>query len=1025
MSHSLPSIDHQELIAPLYQKFSQELANSQYTGEINCQYSARLAVATDNSVYQQLPQLVLHPRSQQDIQLISKLSSTQKYQSIKFSARGGGTGTNGQSLTPGIVVDLSKYMNRILEINIEENWVRVEAGVVKDQLNDYLRPHGFFFSPDLSTSNRATIGGMINTDASGQGSLVYGKTSNHVLALESVLANGDLLKTSPMPIEEAEELAKEDNSYGNIIEQVLSSCRDNRALILEKFPRLNRFLTGYDLENVFNDDLSQLDISRLITGSEGSLAFVCEAKLNLTPILKAKTLIVIKYNSFDSALRHSPALVEAKATSVETIDSKVLNLAKQDIVWHSVSDLITDVENKVMDGINIVEYNGTSIEALAEQVAELTARLDNDISNSTGVIGYQVTTDLSSINKLYAMRKKAVGLLGNTDGSQKPLAFAEDTAVPPENLADYIVEFRALLDSYDLHYGMFGHVDAGVLHVRPALDMCDPEQEKLLRVVSDKVVTLTAKYGGLMWGEHGKGYRSEYSPEFFGEHLFNELRKIKTAFDPHNKMNPGKICTPFESTESLVSVDDTKRGFFDRQIPITVKDSFSSALDCNGNGLCFNYDVNSPMCPSSKVTRDRRHSPKGRAGLMREWLRLLETKGIDILALEENIQSWSVKRLLDKVKNRFSVSQKDDFSHEVMEAMQGCLACKACASQCPIKVDVPDFRARFVNLYHSRYFRPLKDHLVANVETLTPLMAKTPKLINSVLSHKLYDKFSRATIGYIDTPILSVPTLAKQVRDKKYQSFNLTYLQSLNKEQRASHVLIVQDPFTSFYDANVVESMMALATKLGFTPILLPFKPNGKAQHVKGFLTKFAKTAKNTAEFLNELHQLTIPMIGLDASLTLCYRDEYKRTLGEQRGDFHVMLAHEWLLTVIDHHNTQSTLSSLPKNNQTAPYKLFAHCTEKTALAGSEGQWCSIFQRFGLTLENVSVGCCGMAGTYGHEQVNFDNSKALFEMSWQEKLAKLGSEQILVTGYSCRSQVKRLGKIHTRHPVEALLASFG
>ena len=217
MSHSLPSLEHQELIAPLYQKFSQELANSPYTGEINYQYSARLAVATDNSVYQQLPQLVLHPKTKQDIQLISQLASTEKYQSIKFSARGGGTGTNGQSLTPGIVVDLSKYMNRILEINVEENWVRVEAGVVKDQLNDYLRPHGFFFSPDLSTSNRATIGGMINTDASGQGSLIYGKTSNHVLALESVLANGDLLKTSPMPIEQAGELAKENNITVTII----------------------------------------------------------------------------------------------------------------------------------------------------------------------------------------------------------------------------------------------------------------------------------------------------------------------------------------------------------------------------------------------------------------------------------------------------------------------------------------------------------------------------------------------------------------------------------------------------------------------------------------------------------------------------------------------------------------------------------------------------------------------------------------------------------------------------------------
>ena len=405
----LPRIDHQTHLPPLYDNFVTSLKAKSFTGDISAKYSARLAVATDNSVYQQLPQLVINPRSQQDIILLAKTSSEDEYSEIKFSARGGGTGTNGQSLTPGIIVDLSKYMNKVLEINVEEKWVKVEAGVVKDQLNDFLRPHGFFFAPDLSTSNRATIGGMINTDASGQGSLVYGKTSNHVLSLTSVLANGDVLNTEPMSLTQAQELAKEGTSHGQITKQVLASSLDNRALILDKFPRLNRFLTGYDLENVLqangkiNDELNTFDLSRLITGSEGSLAFVCQAKLNITPISPAKTLINIKYNSFDSALRHSPFLVNAKATSVETIDSKVLNLAKQDIVWHSVSDLITDVPNKVMDGINIVEFNGTSVEALAEQVSNLTANLDETIANdqsddycggSCGIIGYQVTSDL-------------------------------------------------------------------------------------------------------------------------------------------------------------------------------------------------------------------------------------------------------------------------------------------------------------------------------------------------------------------------------------------------------------------------------------------------------------------------------------------------------------------------------------------------------------------------------------------------------------------------------------------------------
>ena len=796
----LPRLDPVELIKPIYQDFINALRQTTFKGEINSQYSSRLAVATDNSVYQQLPQLVLHPRTKQDVQVITELANQARFNEIKFSARGGGTGTNGQSLTPGIVIDLSKFMNRILEINVEENWVKVEAGVVKDQLNDFLRPHGFFFSPDLSTSNRATIGGMINTDASGQGSLVYGKTSDHVLGLTSVLANGDILDTAPMPIADAEHLAQENSSAGRITQHVLNACRDNRQLVLDKFPRLNRFLTGYDLEHVFNEDLTEFDLGRVITGSEGSLAVVCEAKLNLTPISKAKALVNIKYDSFDSALRHSPDLVRAKATSVETIDSKVLNLAKEDIIWHTVSDLITDVPGKVMDGINMVEYNDVDIPTLEKRIAELETILADDIKADKGIIGYQITYDLASIGRLYAMRKKAVGLLGNTQGSQKPLAFAEDTAVPPENLADFIAEFRELLDSHNLQYGMFGHVDAGVLHVRPALDMCDPEQEVLLRTISDKVVALTAKYGGLMWGEHGKGYRSEYGPEFFGEQLFNELRKIKTVFDPQNKMNPGKICTPIDSNETLVSVDDTKRGYFDRQIPTPIKTSFESALGCNGNGLCFNYDAKSPMCPSSKITRDRRHSPKGRAGLMREWLRLVEKSGVNVLSLErdlnQSINGWSVRQLLDKIKLKLSGSSQDDFSHEVMEAMQGCLACKACASQCPIKVDVPDFRARFINLYHSRYFRPAKDHLVANVESMAPLMAKMPKLVNGVLNTRLYKSFSKKTIGYIDTPLLSVPTLAQRVNQHGFTQFSLEQLKLRTPQEKAQTLLVVQDPFT-------------------------------------------------------------------------------------------------------------------------------------------------------------------------------------------------------------------------------------
>ncbi|MDX3774730.1 FAD-binding and (Fe-S)-binding domain-containing protein [Chromatiaceae bacterium AAb-1] len=1010
----IPKLEPEIALDPSIVAFGKALRAAGFDGDIETSYASRLAVATDNSVYQALPQAVILPRNTDDLVLLTSLSQTSRFRHIRFSPRGGGTGTNGQALTEHVVVDVSRHMRQILEINTEQRWVRVQAGVIKDQLNAFLKPYGFFFAPDLSTSNRATIGGMINTDASGQGSLVYGKTSDHVLELQTVLIDGAVINSRRIPVHQAEKLAQRQDSTGRVYRQVLATCRDFRAQILDKFPRLNRFLTGYDLEHVFDDELTEFDLSRVITGSEGSLGFVTEARLNITPIARYKCLINIKYDSFESALRNAPLMIQAEATSVETVDSKVLNLARNDIIWHQVKGYITDVPGHDMQGLNVVEYNSDDKNSIEQKVSQLTALLEAAISNRQGgIIGYQLTYDDAAIGHIYAMRKKAVGLLGNAKGPQKPVPFTEDTAVPPENLADFIMEFRALLDAHGLQYGMFGHVDAGVLHVRPALDLCDPEQEKLLRVISDQVVALTARYGGLMWGEHGKGYRSEYGPAFFGDELFTELRKIKAAFDPDNRVNPGKICTPLQSADQLVSVDGVKRAYFDRQIPLQVKESFSSSLNCNGNGLCFNYEENSPMCPSSKITKDRRHSPKGRAGLMREWLRLMENQGVDVLATEAALSSkrQSIASFWQKLKNSQAKKQgEQDFSHEVMDAMEGCLACKACAGQCPIKVDVPSFRARFLQLYHSRYLRPLKDYVVANIERTAPLLAKAPSLVNFFLRQRWMNKLLSSAVGYVDAPLLSVPTLQQRTAGK--YPFNLAALQQLTPAQQANYVLLVQDPFTSFYEAELVADALQLIEKLGFVPVLLPFIPNGKPQHVKGFLREFAATASTAADFLNQLATLNMPMLGLDASLVLVYRDEYHKVLSE-RGQFNVQLFHEWLQQ-----------QDIPKAHSETEFALLAHCTEKTALPATEKTWQQIFSKAGITLKSVSTGCCGMAGTYGHEIQNQDNSKALFELSWRKPVEQYGTDHILVTGFSCRCQVKRLAGGKPKHPLQQLLQLF-
>ncbi|WP_432226281.1 D-2-hydroxyglutarate dehydrogenase YdiJ [Enterobacter wuhouensis] len=1017
----IPQISQAPGVVQLVLNFLQALEQQGFTGDTATNYADRLTMATDNSIYQLLPDAVVFPRSTADVALIARLASQERFASLIFTPRGGGTGTNGQALNQGIIIDMSRYMNRIIEINPEEGWVRVEAGVIKDQLNQYLKPYGYFFAPELSTSNRATIGGMINTDASGQGSLVYGKTSDHVMGVRAVLLGGDILDTQPMPVELAETLGKESTTSGRIYRTVLERCRDNRQLILDKFPKLNRFLTGYDLRHVFNDDLSRFDLTRVLTGSEGTLAFITEARLDITRLPKVRRLVNVKYNSFDSALRNAPFMVEARALSVETVDSKVLNLAREDIVWHSVSELITDVPDKEMLGLNIVEFAGDDEALIESQVTALCQRLDELIAQGEGgVIGWQLCNDLSGIERIYAMRKKAVGLLGNAKGAAKPIPFAEDTCVPPEHLADYIVEFRALLDGHGLSYGMFGHVDAGVLHVRPALDMCDPQQEILMKAISDDVVALTAKYGGLLWGEHGKGFRAEYSPAFFGEQLFGELRKIKAAFDPDNRLNPGKICPPEGVDAPMLQVDAVKRGTYDRQIPIAVRSSWRGAMECNGNGLCFNFDVKSPMCPSMKITSNRIHSPKGRATLVREWLRLLADRGVDPLKLEQELpeKRASLRSLIERTRNSWHANKGEyDFSHEVKDAMSGCLACKACSTQCPIKIDVPEFRSRFLQLYHTRYLRPMRDHLVATVESYAPLMARAPKTFNFFINQPLVRKLSEKHIGMVDLPLLSVPSLQRQLVGHRSANMTLEQLEALSPEQKAKVVLVVQDPFTSYYDAQVVADFVRLAEKLDYQPVVLPFSPNGKAQHIKGFLNRFAKTAQKTSDFLNRVAQLGVPMVGVDPALVLCYRDEYKQTLGDKRGDFHVMLVHEWLPAAL-----QDTAS---RDVSGEPWYLFGHCTEVTALPGAPAQWAAIFARFGAKLESVSVGCCGMAGTYGHEVKNHASSLGIYELSWHQAMQRLPRSRCLATGYSCRSQVKRVEGNGVRHPLQALLEIIG
>ncbi|MEC7217627.1 MAG: FAD-binding and (Fe-S)-binding domain-containing protein, partial [SAR324 cluster bacterium] len=805
----IPRLAQVEPAQGRYLAFLETLGRQGFQGEIRSDYGTRLVQSTDNSIYQILPQAAVFPINKSDLKILLKLAAHEKYRDIRFAPRGGGTGTNGQSLTDGIIIDCSRHMNDIRELNLEQGWVKVGPGVVLDQLNDFLRPHGVFFAPNLSPSSRATLGGMINTDACGKGSRVYGRTSDHLLELSCLLSNGEELHSVPLHPKELTEWKEASGRTGDVYRVVDEIVCRQAELIEEVFPKMSRFMTGYNLARVYsNDQRPVFNLNYLLAGSEGTLAVVHEAKLRLTPLPAFQELIVVKYESFDDALRAAGILVQSDPTAIETVDEKILGLAREDEIYHKVKDFVADEGSRPTRTINLVEFSGNEKSEVNAKVDQLAKIISERKEISGEATGFYRTNIPEEIRDLWNLRKKGVGLLGNTKGRRKPIPFVEDTAVPPENLAAYICEFRDLLESFGLEYAMFGHVDVGCLHVRPALDLKTTEDEEIVRKISDGVCRLVRKYGGVMWAEHGRGFRTEYTEEHFGSELYQELRRIKQVFDPFNQLNPGKIVTPLESKEQTVSVEAPLRGHRDRQIHSNWQDEFAVTISCNGNGACFHYDPNHVMCPSSKITRDRIHSPKGRAGIMREWLRQLSMAG----APDEVRSSggWAARLLNSAKKHR-----EYDYSHEVFEAMSGCLACKACASQCPVHVDVPEFRSKFLHEYYGRYLRPLRDYLVGTTEWSGQILSKIPRFGNALLGNALSTKELKQLVGLIDAPALSTPNLTHQLT-KVEGLLTIEELSKLPNDQKQSSVILLQDAFTSFYEAPLVIHFVNLLQSLGF-----------------------------------------------------------------------------------------------------------------------------------------------------------------------------------------------------------------
>ncbi len=985
--------------------FLAEMKRAGFTGDLADDLATRVVGATDNSIYQILPQAILYPKTKGDVVTLMRTAATAPFRTLTLTARGGGTGTNGQSLTSGLIVDVGRHMTRIL--GRDGDRVEVEPGVVLDQLNAHLAPDGVFFAPNLSPSSRATLGGMISTDASGQGSRVYGKTSQHVATLEVVLIDGSVLVTRPMRRDEVLAMPAWDTDAPlaeRLPRAVLALAERVRPEFVAKLPRLTRFLTGYNLERVWDPEEGTLDLKWLITGAEGTLGIVTKAWLGVVPIPTARRLAVLEFGSFDAALASAEIVLAQNPSSIETVDERVMDLAREDIIFPSVAAYLPTrpAPAPKTAAINLVEFEGMDTADVEGKMASLVRACDAHRGEPGWPLAVSVAANDADRNALWQLRAKGVGLLGNTKGRRKPVPFVEDTVVPPEKLSKYVAEFRALLDAEGLVYGMFGHVDVGCLHVRPALDLRDPEDEARVRRISDQVAALCTKYGGVIWGEHGKGFRSEYSPLHFGD-LFVHIEATKTLFDPDHRLNPGKVATPTGQRRHLATIEQPTRGQQDRQIERRAQDTFALAIDCNGNGQCFHWDPDHVMCPSSKITRDRIHTPKGRAGVMREWLRQLSNAGAGLPQRPSVLGApLRIVHTLGKVFGTF------DYSHEVHRAMEGCLACKACATQCPVKVDVPAFRSEFLESYHSRYLRPLRDHLVAGLEGALAAMSRAPWFFNFFLGSKIFQRVFGALTGLVDTPLLARRALTKELEDRKIPMLGPA---SPPPSPDKPRVVLVQDAFTSFYEPDLVLKVRELLDRLGCDVQIAPYVPNGKGLHVKGFLRRFEKQARRTAETLKQLAASGATLVSIEPAVGLTYRDEYRHALGKDLG-FEVVLLQELLARIVPKKETAAPTGE--------PYRLFGHCTEKTLAPASQRQWVEVFGRVGLRLDPVATGCCGMSGAFGHERIHREESKGIWDLSWG-RWTRDDPSRVLATGYSCRSQAHRFGAFSPRHPAEVLL----
>lgn len=912
---------------------------------------SRTVYSTDNSIYQLEPTAISLPASADEIGAVMQANS-ESDEPKPLVARGGGTGTNGQSLTNGLVLDLKRRMNQIIALDVDQRTVIVEPGVVTAALNAELAEHGLFWPPHTSTLSRATVGGMISTDAAGKGSLVHGRAHRHVERLEVVLDDGTPWTAEAISIDQAEQRASATGRGAEIWQKLLDlPLGPNAAPGLTDLglPELARGFSGYGIDRLRRDGV--IDPVALLCGAEGTLAVITQATLRLSPIPDQVRLVVASYDSFGEALEEAVRLRDTGPSAIESFDETTLERGRASTAWPALGEVVGDHQG----GVLLLEYSGEAA-ANADQILGVIRRSGTCREAS-------IIDDGGAQASVWKVRADAVGLLakvavGGPELSARPTAFVEDCAVPVAEMPAFIGGFRQILDEAGVTYGMFGHADVGCVHVRPALDLTAPEHQALVAQITADVTALVARHGGLLWGEHGRGFRGSSIDQVLPAPTIDLMRAVKEIFDPRDLLNPGKLYRPTSSDKALLDVTDPPlRGESDAEVAVQLRTEFSDAFACNGNGLCHHYSATEVMCPSYKVTGDPALSPKGRVDLIRAWLR---EPGRDAA-----------------------------FEKEIAANLDQCLSCSACAGHCPVEVDIPELKSQFFEGYHQRHARPASHQLLSRFETLAVLGTIAGPLA------RLGVKPAERLLGLVDLPA------PKGAFKPTWRPGGRGALVDL---------VILPDVFTAAIEPNTLADATFVLKSLGWSVGVASFTPSGKFDHVKGQRKSFGRIVDRQRKLVNKVVESgSIPIV-IEPAIALLHRHEYPAIDPDFPASAVRTLA-EVLLGRAD---------QLPQAPEGSGVRVLGHCTERATQPSAASAWVRVFEAAGFDVVAPEIGCCGMAGIFGHEVDNQQMSHDLWDLSWDNQLHVDDERTVVAPGYSCRSQAERFGDRSIPHPVEIL-----